>query len=275
MELQCLRAGVHVFVEKPVSVLPPEQFEAYVEAVEAAQRERGLVLSVGYMFRYHPAVEKMRAALQQYGRPPIVVNARYNCAYSEMNHPFWWDKAKSGGPIVEQATHFCDLLRHLGGEVALGSVSAITVPASDSSGDPGYLSAVQAVVREQELPLSRRPPRLTSAHMRFQGGGVGTLTHGVTLHGQKYETAIEVWADGLRMSLEEPYFPECRLRVRLGNTDEEQVEGFPDADPYLGEVQVFLAAVRSRDPSKVRSSYRDAAKTYQLSWAIRRASEQD
>ena len=52
--------------------------------------------------------------------------------------------------------------------------------------------------------------------MRFQGGGVGTLTHGVTLQGQKYETAIEVWADGLRMSLEEPYFPECRLRVRLG-----------------------------------------------------------
>ena len=54
---------------------------------------------------------------------------------------------------MEQATHFCDLLRHLGGEVALGSVSAITVPASDSSGDPGYLSAVPAVVREQELPL--------------------------------------------------------------------------------------------------------------------------
>ena len=52
--------------------------------------------------------------------------------------------------------------------------------------------------------------------MRFQGGGVGTLTHGITLHGQKYETAIDVWADGLRLSLEEPYFPECRLRARLG-----------------------------------------------------------
>ena len=83
---------MHVFVEKPVSVLPPEQFEAYVEAVEAAQRERGLVLSVGYMFRYHPAVEKMRAALKQYGRPPIVVNARYNFAYSCSYNPYWWDK---------------------------------------------------------------------------------------------------------------------------------------------------------------------------------------
>ena len=83
---------MHIFVEKPVSVLPPEQFESYVEAVEAAQRERGLVVSVGYMFRYHPAVEKMRAVLQQYGRPPIIVNTRYNFAYSSSYNSHWWDK---------------------------------------------------------------------------------------------------------------------------------------------------------------------------------------
>ena len=94
IELQCLRAGIHLFVEKPVSVLPPEQFGSYVEAVEEAQRERGLVVSVGYMFRYHPAVERMRAILQQYGRPPIVVNARYNCAYSSCYNPYWWDKVR-------------------------------------------------------------------------------------------------------------------------------------------------------------------------------------
>lgn len=51
MELQLLKAGIHVFVEKPVSLLPPAQFLPYVAAVEEARKERGLVVSVGYMFR--------------------------------------------------------------------------------------------------------------------------------------------------------------------------------------------------------------------------------
>ena len=51
MELQLLKAGVHVFLEKPVSLQPPEKFLPYVRDVEAARKERGLVVSVGYMFR--------------------------------------------------------------------------------------------------------------------------------------------------------------------------------------------------------------------------------
>lgn len=59
-----------------------------------------------------------------------------------------------------------------------------------------------------------------------------------------------------------------------GSTDENQVYHFPDADPYFKEDRCFLEAVRTGDKSLVRSSYSDAAKTYKLSWGIRRASEQ-
>ncbi len=152
IELQCLKEGLHLFVEKPISVLPPEEFSPYVDALEAVQKDKGLVVSVGYMFRYHPAVEKMKFLLEQYGRKPLAISARYNCAYSEMTHPFWWNKAKSGGPIVEQATHFCDLLRYLGGEVREQTVSALSVDASDEPGSVGYLAAVQDVVKETEVP---------------------------------------------------------------------------------------------------------------------------
>ena len=216
IELKCLQAGVHVFVEKPLSVVPPEEFEPYVDVVEREQRARGLVVSVGYMFRYHPAVEKMREMLQQYGRPVMAINARYNCAYSSSTHSAWWNKACSGGPIVEQATHFCDLMRYLGGEVRAGELSALCVEASDRSGAAGYLTSVADVIQEQSVPGSQRVPRLTTAHWRFESGGVGTLTHGVALHGRKYETAIDVWGDGLRLALVEPYFPECKLRIRQG-----------------------------------------------------------
>lgn len=61
--------------------------------------------------------------------------------------------------------------------------------------------------------------------------------------------------------------------THTASSDEEKVYPFPDADPYLNEVECFLRAVRSHDPTQVRSSYRDASMTYDLSWAIRRASE--
>ena len=216
IELQCLRAGVHVFVEKPVSVIPPEQFSSYVETVEEVQRENGLVLSVGYMFRYHPAIQQMKSILEKYGQPMMGINARYNCAYSMSRNYIWWDKTKSGGPIVEQATHFCDLMRYIGGEVKSETISALAVPASDTEEDPGYLSEIKAVNRESSLEKNKRVPRLTSAHWLFCSGAVGNLTHLVSLHGVKYEAEIEVFADGLRMVLEEPYRPECKLRVRKG-----------------------------------------------------------
>ena len=206
---------MHIFVEKPVSVVPPEQYSDYVQAVEQVQKERGLVLSVGYMFRYHPAIQQMKSTLEKYNRPVMGINARYNCAYTELDRPFWWDKEKSGGPIVEQATHFCDLMRYFGGEVQPGTVSALAVPASNDKSQPGYL-APMPVDTESNLESSHRVPRLTSAHWLFCNGAVGNLTHTVSLHGSKYEAAVEVWADGLRMALQEPYFPECKLRVRIG-----------------------------------------------------------
>lgn len=55
--------------------------------------------------------------------------------------------------------------------------------------------------------------------------------------------------------------------------EEEFVYPFPSADPYLVEDRAFLQAVASGDSSGIQSSYSDAAKTYKLSWDIRRASE--
>ena len=225
IELQCLRAGVHVFVEKPLSVVHPEEFSTYVQAVEEEQKKKGLILSVGYMFRYHPAVQQMKTILRNHNRPMMGINARYICAYSEMDHPFWWDKMKSGGPIVEQATHFCDLMRYIGGEVKPETISALAIPASDDESKPGCLKALQAINKEDSLPGARRVPRFTAAHCFFSSGAVGNLTHALCLHGPEYEASLEVWADGLRMALEEPYFPECRLRVRRGEWRRKGVGG--------------------------------------------------
>ena len=126
---------------------------------------------------------------------------------------------------MEQATHFCDLMRYLGGEVNAGELSTLRVEASDSSGAAGYLTSMPEAIQEEGIPPSLRIPHLTTAHWRFESGGVGTLTHGVALHGKKYETSIDVWGDGLRMALEDPYFPECKLRIQQGQHNLRLVTG--------------------------------------------------
>lgn len=270
LELQLLEAGVDLFVEKPVSVVPPEEFSTYTTAVAQCQQKHELVVSVGYMFRYHAAVDKLCELLR--GRKVMVLSARYNCAYSQIDRPFWWDISRSGGPIVEQATHFCDLVRYIAGEVEWSSVKGCSIPASDTPGMAGNLSAIPTVVQETPIPQEKQIPRATACCWQFEQGGLGTLTHGVTLHGERYEATIEVWCDGLRLTLEDLYFPDCRLRVRESGSDQETVYSFPYADPYLEEDRAFLAAVQTRDTSLIRSSYEDAAKTYQFSWSLRRAS---
>ena len=57
---------------------------------------------------------------------------------------------------------------------------------------------------------------LYAAHWSFEGGGVGSLVHGAVLQGRRYEARLEIWADGLRMTLEDPYTDGCTLTIRRG-----------------------------------------------------------
>ena len=66
------------------------------------------------------------------------------------------------GPIVEQATHFCDLVRYLGGEVRPESLQGLCVPYSGEPASAGYLTAVPGNIREASLLPSQRIPRFTT-----------------------------------------------------------------------------------------------------------------
>ncbi|HVN87098.1 MAG TPA: Gfo/Idh/MocA family oxidoreductase [Candidatus Binatia bacterium] len=58
LAVAALNAGKHVFIEKPLAVRPEEA----EEIIELASR-KGLVVGVGHLFEYHPAITAMRAAL--------------------------------------------------------------------------------------------------------------------------------------------------------------------------------------------------------------------
>jgi len=271
IELACAAAGVHMFIEKPLACLPPEQM-APVAGALAEAAAGGLVVSVGYMFRYARAIDRMREILADAGGVRAVIG-RYDCAYSEIRKVEWWDVRQSGGPVVEQATHFVDLSRLLGGDAEIASVKAVRIPADSGA---AHLSDMPVLTDgragDEAVPPEFRAPRATAAVWRFENGAVGSLTHGALLHRKKYESELEVWSDGLRMVLHDPY-GRCRLSVRRPHDEAAETLDFADDDPYLTEDRAFLDAVRRGDAAGVRSSYADAMKTHELTWAIRRAAE--
>jgi predicted dehydrogenase len=206
--------------------------------------------------------------------------AKFNCAYSEINRPTWWDDRKCAGPIVEQATHLVDLARYIAeSEVSSGSTLAHCIGSEAPLGQLSDLPKFGEGNVQDSIPVEHRIPRVTTACWRFESGALCQLTHGVMLHGKSYEAEIEVWADGLRMRLEDPYSL-CRLTVRRAKSDDsdgEKVEEFnfgdSNDDPYYNEAKAFLDAIKNKDQSLIRSSYEDAFKTYELTWDIKRASE--
>jgi predicted dehydrogenase len=84
---RCLNAGKHVFVEKPLT-------ESTAEAVELAQlaEARGLVLMVGHIFEYVPAVRLMRRLIAdgEIGDLRYLHAQRYNLGRIESDTTAYW-----------------------------------------------------------------------------------------------------------------------------------------------------------------------------------------
>jgi predicted dehydrogenase len=298
VECVCAEAGVHMFIEKPVSCYEPSRLQGTMKAIVEA-RNRGVITSVGYMFRYSKALDKMKEIIRQeahkrgileHGEHHVTtVMAKFNCAYSLIDKKSWWDVRSSGGPIVEQCTHVVDLIRYITeSDCDKSTLNAFGIPYSNPN--LGRLTDMASAEQdgtesiEDAVPEEYRVSRSTVAMWRQKCGTLCQLSHGVQLHGSKYEAEVEVWADGLRMSLEDPYAA-CRLTVRrskdINNKNNgDVVETFDfgaytstesadlTADPYYNEVDCFIKAVRTGDHSLVRSSYEDAFQTYQLTWDI-------
>jgi len=198
IEEECAKRGVHMFIEKPLSCEPPP----FVENLSKIFSEQAnLIVSVGYMLRYHKAIKFIKDYLHEKNLRPFNICARYNCAYVTITKPMWWDKKLSGGPIIEQGTHFCDLLRYFGGEVDLKTVSSVGVSACTPL---AQLSEIPLGV-EEGIQCEDRINRVVSANFKFVSGAIGSLQHGLLMKGDKYFTEFELWTDGALIKLIDPY----------------------------------------------------------------------
>ncbi|BEI83610.1 hypothetical protein CcaverHIS002_0402140 [Cutaneotrichosporon cavernicola] len=265
LELELLKyfPSVGYFIEKPVSTAPIGE----VKEVAAQLAQNNNVVSVGYMLRYLRCVQKMKQIIHDNKLTIMATNARYSAAYQSIDKPAWWDKSKDMGPVIEQGTHFCDLSRYFGGDVDIPTVVAYSVENDEAA---GKLSAIP--VNEDAIPPDQRIPRITSAVWKYVNGAVGSFTHTVALQGTLYDCELEIWADGYHMRLIDPYNAP-QLLVRRPGDDHSELHQFNDDDPFFSEMSSFIDAVEGKPGAHILSSFEDATKTYELTWAIRLASE--
>lgn len=254
-----------LFIEKPVGAGDAQQANAVGKYLET----RDNVISVGYMLRYSAAAQMIKQILRDENLTVMMTSARYIMAYTAARKAAWWNKAIDQGPIVEQATHFVDLSRYFAGEVNLASVKAHAVEWNEK---PGQLSQIQ--IDESAIPEQDRIPRFTSATWKYENGAIGHLEHGVALQGQTFFTEIVVYADGYQMRLCDPY-NRPTLFIRRPGSDSEEVHEFHHDDPFYNEMSAFIDRSLGEAEPEILSSFADAARTYEATWAIRLASEAD
>jgi UDP-2-acetamido-3-amino-2,3-dideoxy-glucuronate N-acetyltransferase len=88
--IKALNAGKHVYVEKPISTISEEAHK-----LNKLAQEKGLTLMVGHLLLYHPAVNRLKALIEDgvLGKIKYVQSDRLNVNYFANDRSVMWDLA--------------------------------------------------------------------------------------------------------------------------------------------------------------------------------------
>jgi len=208
-----LRAGKHVFVEKPLA-LTPDELARVLAAYAASPR----VLVVGFNRRYSPIVRQVKAFVGD--ERPLVLTYHVNAGAVEADH--WvYDPIEGGGRWLGEGGHFVDLLQYLTGA------------------DP-----VQVFARSCAPEGAPGPSLVVS--IEFRDGSVGTIVYADGADRAAWRERLDVFARGIACTLED--FRRATLarggRVRRIRRTE-AARGHPE------ELAAWVAAVRGDAPPPV------------------------
>lgn len=231
----CAEAGLPVMCEKPV-----ERDAEKAREIARALADRDAKVQIGYLFRSIPAAQRLRELLAD--DAARAVSSIYFCPMSlkQTLRPWFYDKALSGGGLVDQATHNFDLLRYLLGEVQIDSIVGVGSNPRRAK-EPGY--TIEEVI---------------SVGFRFESGAVCSHTH---------SWLADAWRNEIAVSGERRFY---RLQLSKGSLT---VEENGQSETFQPEVarpghdyqnERFLEMVASGDFSKNPCDYADGARTLEM-----------
>lgn len=236
-ELDVIARGLPFFVEKPVAITMEIARE-----IEAAVTKAGLITCVGYQLRYLGSTQIARGILQE-GSLNMMVG-KYWCGTGHGDPGTWLRQMnKSGGQLVEQATHTVDTMRYMGGEV-----------------ETVYAMQANRFLKETDCPDAN------SVTLQFASGAIGALTATWAYDPSDWSQAniLDVFHEAKMFN-----WNPSRVSVREGGEWIDKTKPSPTID------EVFVEAVRSGDASSVLSPYSDAVKTLAISLAANRSAQEN
>ncbi|MEW6084432.1 MAG: bi-domain-containing oxidoreductase [Chloroflexota bacterium] len=121
LAVKALKAGKHVFVEKPLAV-DSRQLAAVTRALSTT---KGQLLTVGFNRRFAPLAQSLKFQVSSF-KSPLHAHYRVNAGYISPDH-WTQDPNIGGGRIIGEACHFVDFITFLVGAPPV-SVTAHALP---------------------------------------------------------------------------------------------------------------------------------------------------
>ncbi|MBI5529681.1 MAG: bi-domain-containing oxidoreductase [Deltaproteobacteria bacterium] len=178
MSLAALRAGKHVFVEKPLALSAAELATITDFYAAAPAGETRPVLLTGFNRRFSKYARRIRD-LNANRTNPMILNYRMNAGYVPLAH--WVQTSEGGGRNLGEACHIYDLFTFLTGARTVGVSASAIEPGTGCYGRTDNFVAV----------------------VSLDDGSVGTLTYTALGSKDHPKERLEVYCDGLVISLDD------------------------------------------------------------------------
>ena len=245
MARAAVRAGAHVLIEKPLGTTSDGVDDLMAEATD-----RGVAVGVAYVYRAHPALAAMRAAVRggRFGEPVEVVATcgqhfpLYRPAYRTI---YYADRATGGGAVQDALTHVVNAAEWL-----VGPVIRLTA-------DVGHQVLAGVTVEDTAHVLTR--------HGRVMG------CFSLNQYQAPNETTITVVGTGGTARFEY-HHARWRWMTEPGGTwTDEAVVGLERDTLFARQADAFLDAAEGK--AEPLCSLADARQTLEVNLAILRAAE--
>jgi predicted dehydrogenase len=234
------RVGVNLLVEKPIA-LSAARAQGMVEASTA------VVAACGFMYRFGAAVRHWQDLVDTGATGRIAhFSGSFHC--NALHAPWWRDREKSGGQMVEQLIHLVDLAR-----VNLGMPRSVFASASRfGHGDvPNYTSEdVSALI------------------LTYDNGAVGVLHASNMAIPGRWDKQWQVIGENMVARFSDWNSAEFTDTRPGGNT--ERVDAA--IDPFVAQLEDVVDAIKAGRPPRVPLA--DGAATLRIALAARQSADE-
>lgn len=218
--LDALKAGKHVFVEKP-PCLTEDELRAIIQVIASSTphtlESSNPILMVGYNRRFAPMVQRIKGLL---GDGPMAMAYRIN-AGSIPADAWIQDPMIGGGRIIGEVGHFIDLLTYINGSLPI-SVYAIAMQASGDLLDTITLS------------------------LKYANGSIGTIAYFANGDKRLPKERLEIFTHGCAAVLKD--FKQLQIYKNGKVAKENQ---FNQDKGQKAEVDAFLGAIAAGGPPPI------------------------